>query len=71
MSDWRTITAEQYMTGGVAAGDYDEAFIRDHDGWWREVWDVGCTTDEAGNVVIYTAAADPLLVAPSHPIRVR
>lgn len=71
MADWRTITADQYRIGGDAAGDFDEAYIKDLAGWSREVWDVGCDHDENGNVVIYTAAADPLLVPPDHPVRVR
>lgn len=71
MSEWRTITADQYRVGGDASGDFDEAFIRDHAGRRHEVWDVGCDRDDAGNVYIYTAAADPLVVPPSHPIRVR
>lgn len=69
---WRTITAQQYMAGGDAGGDYDEAFIRHPDtGSLREIWDVGCTHDEFGNVVIYTAAANPILVTPNTPIEVR
>ena len=68
---WRNITAHQYMDGGDAGGDYDEAFVTDDAGCRREIWDVGCGLDEAGNVVLYTAAAEPTLVSPSHPIHVR
>lgn len=67
---WRNITADQYRLGTDPEG-FDEAFIRDANGWWREVWDVGCDLDKAGNVVIYTAAAEPTLVRPDHPISVR
>lgn len=69
---WRTITADQYRVGGDACGDYDEAYIRPPTGSFsREAWDVDADLDTNGNVVIYTAAADPHHVPPDHPIRVR
>lgn len=69
---WRKITAEQYRIGGDDAGDFDEAKIVDPEtGFRREVWDVGCEHDEAGNVVIYTAAAEPTRVSPDYTIWVQ
>jgi hypothetical protein len=67
---WRKITADQYRLGTDEEG-FDEAFVQDADGWRREVWDVGCDLDDDGNVIIYTASANPLLVRPEHPISVR
>lgn len=68
---WRTITAQQYFDGGNAGGDYDEAFIRHPDtGTRREVWDVGCDK-VGGEVAIYTALPDAILVPPHYPIEVR
>ena len=67
----RTITAQQLMDGGEAGGDYDEAFVRDPaTGTRREVWDVGCKLVD-GNVVIYTALPNDILVPPRYPIEVR
>lgn len=71
MSEWRTITADQYRVGGDASGDFDEVFIKDANGFRREVWDVGIDCDEEGNVHIYTAAAEPLVVPKDYPLRVR
>lgn len=69
---WRKITAEQYRIGGDDAGDFDEVEIVDPEtGFRREVWDVGCSHDESGNVVIYTAAAEPTRVNPDYTIWVR
>ena len=68
---WRTISAQQYMDGGEAGGDYDEAFVRHPDtGARREVWDVGCELVD-GKVAIYTALPDAILVPPSYLIEVR
>ena len=68
----RTITAQQYMDGGDVDDGYDEAFVRHPDtGVRREIWDVGFERDEFGNVVLFTAAADPILVTPNTPIEVR
>ena len=67
---WRKITAEQYLTGGDAGGNYDEAFIRHPEtGVRRECWDVG--GDAAGEIAIYTALAEPIMVPRDYPIEVR
>lgn len=67
---WRKITAEQYVKNDDAEG-FDEAFIRcPATGFRREVWDAGSETDN-GKIAIYTAAAEPMMVDPSHPIEVR
>jgi hypothetical protein len=67
---WRKITADQYRLGTDEMG-FDEAFVRTANGFRREIWDVGCDLDDAGNVVLYTAAAEPTLVRPDHAIEVR
>ena len=69
---WRTITAEQYMQGGDASGDFDEVYMIDPDtGSRREVWDVGCWLDADDKVHIYTACADAHRVAPDYQLFVR
>ena len=68
----RTITADKYRVGGEDAGDYDEVFMIDPDtGLRREVWDVGIDLDEAGNVVIYSARAEPHHVPRDYKLMVR
>lgn len=68
---WRKITADQYRLGTDDEG-FDEAYVIDPaNGFRRELWDVGCDLDEDGNVVLYTSAANPTLVLPTHPIEVR
>lgn len=55
---------------GDAGGDYDEAFIRHPEtGARRECWDVG--GDDTGDIAIYTALADPIMVPRDYPIEVR
>ena len=67
---WRKITADQYRTMSDPEG-FDEAFLVDPDsGWRREIWDCGEHLHK-GQVVIYTALLDDILVDPDHPIFVR
>lgn len=68
---WRKITAEQFLNGidPLDLG-WDEAYVRFPDtGARREVWDVG--GDTTGEITIYTAMRDPLMVPRDYPIEVR
>jgi hypothetical protein len=66
---WRKITAEQYLNNDDAVG-FDEARIVDPAlGTSREIWDGGKLDD--GRIMIHTASAEPLIVAPDHLISVR
>lgn len=67
---WRKITAEQYFKNDDEDG-FDEAFIRcPLTGRRIEIWDVGREAD-SGQIAIYTAAAEPIMVGPTYPIEVR
>lgn len=67
---WRKITADCYRLGTDAEG-FDEAFVRYPGGGRREIWDVAADLDKDGNVVLWTAAAEPTRVRPESLIEVR
>lgn len=70
MANWRKVTAEQFLNQIDPAGDgWDEARVTFPDGLRREVWDVG--GEETGEIAIYTAMRDPLMVPRDYPISVR
>ncbi len=70
--EFRQITAEQYMKNEDPQGGFDEAWIEHPEtGTRHEIWDVGVCKTTVGTIAIYTAAAEPIYVEPSHTIEVR